>query len=99
MFIHLESVACDSGMHHNELIDRLMRLRGPWRNRDHSEKNVIVCPSCPREYSQICSFLQHIESNSCEEGYGSGRQAVWGMLRQLRRDRQWPEQSVYGRTI
>lgn len=61
MFIHLESGACPSNIDNREIVGHLNKLRGPWRNMSTSDSPIITCPSCPRGFPHVSSFLQHIE--------------------------------------
>lgn len=102
MFIHLETgTQCsDSGMNWQLLEDNILKCRGPWKNlTDNRDTFPFQCPTCNVVFKHISGFLQHIESPACEEGYNGGCMAVWGMLRQLRRNLGGDPVYLYGRWI
>ena len=98
MFLHLETGTCTGEPLRDEIEQNLVKLRGPWKAdvEDTQQGFPICCWDCNATFRFVSSFLQHIESDSCQEGYFSGRQSVWGLLRQLRRNLKLEKAQVYG---
>jgi len=97
MFIHLEAGTCNCGHSNSSIIRNVVKCRGPWKNDDTGYP--FRCPTCNTVFARVSGLLQHIESNSCDEGYNGGRLAVWGLLRQLRRNLGFRMVELYGRDV
>ena len=79
-----------------------MKCGGPWKNPEYEDDQEVLpiqCPTCDRLFEAISSFLQHVESPSCQEGYDSGRSSAWGLLKQLRRNLGLDSLNMLGRKV
>ena len=97
MWLHLEIDAC-GGVYAEDIRQAILECRGRWRQYGE-DVPPIVCPTCERVYWRVSAFLQHIESNSCAEGYHSGFGVVYPMLRQLTQKLRWRRFLLYGKVI
>lgn len=68
MMIHLESGACASNVDRAD-VDRWI-FNGSYCDdylNDWDYDRKYTCPQCSRDFKLLSGFLQHVESNACDE--------------------------------